>query len=211
MLRFQHLNQQLVLLAQKAIYWENQKALLIADPHFGKVTHFRKAGIAIPSQAAHKNIEVLKKLIHQYKPQDVIFLGDLFHSEMNTEWLAFKDLLKDFPQINFTLIQGNHDILPLDSYQKSTLKLVQELNLGPYNFTHEPKAHTTLYNLSGHIHPGVRMYGKGKQSMRFPCYYFGNKTGILPAYGQFTGLHTLSPQQGDKVFIITRTEVQQVL
>lgn len=210
MLHFEHLNQQLALLPEKAIYWENQKTLLIADPHFGKVTHFRKAGIAIPGQAAHKNLTILGRLLKTHKPEKVIFLGDLFHSEMNIEWMMFKELLKEFSNIEFILVQGNHDILHEYSYQNSSLNVLPEFNLGPYNFTHEPKEHHKLYNLSGHLHPGVRMQGKGRQSMRFPCFYFGSKLGILPAFGEFTGLHIISAKKDDTVFIITPTKVHQV-
>ncbi|MDZ7845372.1 MAG: hypothetical protein U5L96_00515 [Owenweeksia sp.] len=35
----------------------NEKALLIADtPYFGKIIHFRKAGIAVPQAAARQNL-----------------------------------------------------------------------------------------------------------------------------------------------------------
>ncbi|WP_417589663.1 ligase-associated DNA damage response endonuclease PdeM [Owenweeksia hongkongensis] len=211
MLPVQHLNQTLQLLPEKAIYWEEQDALLIADPHFGKVTHFRKAGMAIPKQVAHKNLNTLQQLITGYKPEKVIFLGDLFHSEMNTEWLKFKELLLEFPNVEFTLIQGNHDILHRHSYDNTTMRVVRELNLEPYNFTHEPEEHPSLYNLSGHLHPGVRMQGKGRQSMRLPCFYFGKKNGVLPAFGEFTGLHIMSPKKDDHIFIISGKVVQQAL
>jgi len=49
---FNLLNQDLLLLPQKAIYWQQQKALIVADVHFGKVGHFRKAGIAVPPPPA---------------------------------------------------------------------------------------------------------------------------------------------------------------
>ncbi len=211
MLPIEHLGQTLFLLAEKAIYWRNQKALLIADPHLGKVTHFRKAGIAIPDKAAIKNLQSLKQLIVDHNPKLVIFLGDLFHSELNSEWLMFKELLLEFGHIQFKLIKGNHDILHESSYDNNQMEVLQELNLGPYNFTHEPTKHGKLYNLSGHLHPGVRMHAKGRQSMRFPCFYFGKQNGILPAFGEFTGLHIISPKNGDEVFILTKTEVQQVL
>lgn len=211
MLLFPHLNQTLRLLPEKAIYWEDQEALLLADPHFGKVTHFRKAGMAIPGKAAHKNLQTLKQLIVEHKPKRVLFLGDLFHSEMNTEWLLFKELLLEFPDLQFTLIQGNHDILHKHSYDNTAMEVVSELNLGPYNFTHEPQEHPTLYNLSGHLHPGVSMHGKGRQSMRLPCYYLGKKNGVLPAFGEFTGLHIISPKRGDNIFVISGKEIHQAL
>ncbi len=46
-LDFNFLDQDLILLPQKAIYWKQQKALIAADVDLGKVGHFRKAGIAV--------------------------------------------------------------------------------------------------------------------------------------------------------------------
>lgn len=209
MLCFSHLNQHLYLLGDKAIFWKEEKALLIADPHFGKVTHFRKAGIAIPGKAAHENLWRLEQLLASHQPEKVIFLGDLFHSEMNTEWLMFKEVIRKYADIEFILVLGNHDIFHHQSYDKSLLHVHTQLEVGPYLLTHEPEEHPLLYNLSGHLHPGVRMVGNGRQSMRLPCFYFGKHSGILPAFGEFTGLHILQPEKKDHVFVITGNSVLQ--
>lgn len=42
------------LLPEKALYLIQHKILLLADLHFGKVNHFRKAGIAVPAKANKK-------------------------------------------------------------------------------------------------------------------------------------------------------------
>ena len=73
------------LLPQKAIFWKNKNTLLISDLHLGKITHFRKAGIAIPTEALLRNFNILEFLIREYKPQRIILLGDLFHSAFNSE------------------------------------------------------------------------------------------------------------------------------
>lgn len=202
------LGQDFKLLPEKAIFWEQQKALLIADTHFGKVTHFRKSGIAIPEGAAFKNLSRLQELITKQSPEKVIFLGDLFHSEMNTEWLAFKEVIRKFPEVHFQLITGNHDILHEQSYTNSRFTIFSEpVEVGPFLLSHEPMEHQELYNLCGHIHPGVRMVGGGRQSLRLPCFYFGEKGGILPAFGEFTGLYLLQPKKDDSIFIIVENQV----
>lgn len=196
------------LLPEKAIYWPSQKALLIADLHLGKITHFRKAGIPLPDKAALQNLSLLEKLIRQHQPEEVIFLGDLFHSELNSEWLHFKELLKRYRETSFQLVQGNHDILHEISYANSHFKLFKTpFQKGPFWLSHEPCENDGAYNLCGHLHPGVRLVGSGRQSLRFPCFFFGARGGILPAFGQFTGLALLKPSARDKVFIITGKEV----
>src|SRR3984885_15395308 len=79
-LPFQLLNQNLLLLPQKAIYWQQEKALIAADVHLGKVGHFRKSGIAVPRDMEQSDLAVLSDLVDEFKPKKVLFLGDLFHS-----------------------------------------------------------------------------------------------------------------------------------
>ncbi len=206
MLIHELLGEQLHLLSEKAIYWPSEKTILIADSHLGKIQHFRKSGIAVPGRADLENILRLEALILKYKPEQVIFLGDLFHSDMNYEWLEFKSFVKKYREVRFVLIQGNHDILHLGSYKM--FELHQEpLRYGPFILSHEPLDGSNLYNLCGHIHPGVRMTGLGRQSMRLPCYYFTKNQGVLPAFGVFTGLHMLKPSKQDSIFIIAGSEV----
>ncbi|HEY4198814.1 MAG TPA: hypothetical protein VGM63_24910, partial [Mucilaginibacter sp.] len=78
-LDFNFLDQDLVLLPQKAIYWKQQKVLIAADVHMGKVGHFRKAGIAVPRNMEQSDLATLSDLIFEHQPEKLIFLGDLFH------------------------------------------------------------------------------------------------------------------------------------
>ena len=71
--------------------------------------------------------------------------------------------------------------------------------------SHEPLEEIPegLYNLAGHIHPGVRLVGKGRQGMTLSCFYFGERQGLMPAFGQFTGRYKIKPEPKDRVFVIT--------
>lgn len=205
-------DQHFLLLPEKAILWKEKELLLIADTHFGKVNHFRKSGISIPDGAAMKNLEILEKLLLQTKAKELIFLGDLFHSEMNSEWLFFKELLKKFKDVNFKLVQGNHDIFHRMTYHNGQFEFYEEaLEMPPFIFSHEPlEKGASLYNLCGHIHPAVKLKGSAKQSLRLPCFFFAENLGILPAFGQFTGLYALRPKKKDSVFVIAENKVIRV-
>ncbi|MFN2458161.1 MAG: ligase-associated DNA damage response endonuclease PdeM [Chitinophagaceae bacterium] len=63
------------------------------------------------------------------------------------------------------------------------------------------------YVFSGHFHPGVVLNGSGKQSLRFPCFYFFKTHCILPAFGKFTGLAIIEPRRQDAVFAIVENNV----
>lgn len=209
----QHIGQRLHLHPLKAIYWEEQKALLLADLHLGKVTHFRKAGLPVPQAAGDVNWDRLISLLLDFKPQRVLFLGDLFHSSYNVEWEELGKLIQQFNEVKFELVLGNHDILSEEQYQSAQLILHKEpYSIKPFLFSHHPleTIPSSAYNLAGHIHPCVHLKGNGRQSLRLPCFYFGKQQGLLPAFGSFTGMGRIQTQHGDQVFVITEDSVIQV-
>ena len=203
-------NEMMNLLAEKAIHLPEHEMLLIADLHFGQVEHFRKNGIGIPNGSSDKDFETLKELVLKVNAKNVVFLGDLFHSDFNNAWYGFQALLKELSQFHFHLVIGNHDIM--DSSKYSNLNLNHQMEVGNLILTHEPMdvIIEDKYNLCGHIHPGVKLRGKGRQYLRLPCFYFGKHTGILPAFGSFTGLHVLKPLKDDKVFVVNGDLVVEV-
>jgi DNA ligase-associated metallophosphoesterase len=196
----------------KAIYYPLEKALIISDAHLGKADHFRKSGIAVPQKVNTTNLERLNQLIHEFEPCRVIFLGDLFHSSLNAAWNDFEYLINGYSDILFELVKGNHDILPQAVYDSSILKIYEdELILGPFLLTHIPREEkTSLYNLAGHIHPGVVMKGKAKQYLKLPCFFFSDWQGIVPAFGAFTGLYKMKTKGDDQVYVVSGEKVVRV-
>ncbi|MEQ8425324.1 MAG: ligase-associated DNA damage response endonuclease PdeM [Cyclobacteriaceae bacterium] len=202
----------LILLAQKAIFIPAKKILLVADLHLGKVNHFRRSGIAVPTAVNKKNLELLVELINRLKPTRVIFLGDLFHSHYNEEWEAMGQVVRHFGDCKFELVRGNHDIMSNLQYERSSLTVCNLLELNSFILTHEPMeaVPANRYNLAGHIHPGVRLRGKGRQALTVPCFFFGEHQAILPAFGSFTGFVRVPVTKGDKVFIIADRKVLEL-
>ncbi|HEY0897867.1 MAG TPA: ligase-associated DNA damage response endonuclease PdeM [Sphingobacteriaceae bacterium] len=209
---FQYLDEYLLLLPQKALFWKNTSTLIVADVHLGKVGHFRKAGIAIPRALEQEDLALLSDLIHEYKPLRIIFLGDFFHSDMNNDWdwiVMWRDLYKN---IEMVLVRGNHDIIHDRFYEKLGFSLHETLSEGPFLFTHEPLDPAELkqakgYVISGHIHPGVKLRGKGRQSAVLPCYCFGDRQGLLPSFGKFTGKFCIRHNADDRVYGIVHNKV----
>ena len=109
-------------------YWEEQKALLVADVHLGKISHFRKYGSAVPQSAIQTNFDRLDEAVTEFQPQKIIFLGDLFHSALNAEWNLFESWLQK-QQAEIILIAGNHDIISPIHYEELGVKIYQELQI----------------------------------------------------------------------------------
>jgi DNA ligase-associated metallophosphoesterase len=205
--------QQLWLTPMKAIYWEDQSALILSDLHFGKTGHFRKSGIGVPQEVFKQDLQKLFHLVQYYKPNELIIVGDFFHSSYNLESDWFARWRKDHAALKITLVRGNHDILHNHWYQEQEIQVEQGmLTRGPFSFIHDledmgTEAHTDTYIFSGHLHPGIRLSGSGKQSIRLPCFYFGKQTAILPAFSGFSGLAMVAPEAGASVFAITGQEI----
>ncbi|MBK9256478.1 MAG: ligase-associated DNA damage response endonuclease PdeM [Saprospiraceae bacterium] len=199
----------LQLLPEKAIFIKESRTLVISDLHLGKVTHFRNSGIAVPAASEGTSMQMLSSAIEKYTPSDVWFLGDLFHSVHNNIWEQFSHYVKSRKEIAFTLIKGNHDILSDQCYADAGIVVVEELKFNEILFTHEPLDYINnhFYNIAGHIHPGVILRGKGRQYLRLPCFLFGIHNALIPAFGHFTGIKTVEPREGDKVYVVGDNQI----
>lgn len=198
------------LLPEKVIFWKEQQALILSDLHIGKASHFRKAGVPISSHIHVNEFFVLDAIIAEYNPSQVLFVGDLFHSEFNQEWDLFFTWSHSYVDIEMILIKGNHDILSDNLYKNSRLKVVDNLVIGEIEFTHERKVNSRHYNISGHVHPAVSMKGAGKQSLKLPCFFFRPDHGFLPAFGHFTGMAKIRPAKKDNIFVIAENKIIHV-
>jgi uncharacterized protein len=204
----------LELLGKKALWIKELKCLLFADLHFGKASHFRKSGIPIPEPVHDQDFKNLEFLLETLQPKHTYFLGDLFHSIWNEQWEVLDTFLRSFSPIEFHLVKGNHDILPASLYKQSILKIHQEpLVLECFSLAHEPTASIDMDSLTicGHLHPGIMLRGKARQSLRIPCFYWTGNTLILPSFGNFTGLALVYPKSSDRIWGISGEKVIPIL
>lgn len=189
-----------------ALFWEAKSILMISDVHLGKVTHFRKHGVAVPENSVLKNFEKMRLAVDFFHPQTVIFLGDLFHSKKNNEWVLFEKWVSE-TDAKIILVAGNHDVIDQKHYEKLAIEVFSEMTIGKFFLTHHPEERENLFNFSGHIHPGIKLHGTGRQSLKLPCFFQKPNQMILPAFGEFTGNYFLVPAEHDCVYAITKEEV----
>lgn len=198
------------LLPQRALYIPAHQLLVIADWHLGKIQHFRKNGIFIPQNTLADELQQLTALTAVYPTRHVLFLGDLFHSSWNPEWDMLLTYLTERTSLTFSLIIGNHDIIDFDRNGSGRLALYDRWELdNQLIFTHQPMASVpdAFINVTGHVHPGYTIRARGKQRYRLPCFYRERQTFILPAFGKYTGLHTVSPAEDAAIYLIVGDEV----
>jgi uncharacterized protein len=203
---------------ERVIFWEDEKALILSDSHFGKTGHFRKAGVPVPQNIFMEDLQRLFNLLQFYKPEQLIVVGDLFHSKSNKEHLLFEKWRNDFTQLAVLLVKGNHDILNTGWYEQVKINVFADepLRIKNLAFTHHyadiekfPQ-HTEAYFLTGHLHPGISIKGRSRQSLSFPCFYFNDQFAVLPAFSKFSGLALINKQKTDNVFAIVNNELIEV-
>ena len=215
-LRFLFQQQTLWLSASRCIFWEEERALILSDLHFAKSGHFRKSGIGIPQNIYKEDLQRLFSQIQFFNPSSLIIAGDMFHSDANKEIDFFLKWRNDIPGVKIILIKGNHDILPNRFYKEAKVETFEKkLAIKNFCFTHDITAscedeNDSLFTFSGHIHPGIRVHGIGRQSLKFPCFYFGKKYAVLPAFSLFTGLSKLTPARTDHVFALVEDKVIKI-
>ena len=62
-----------------ALYWPEERMLVVADLHLEKGSAFAKRGVLLPPYDTANTLVRLAALFHRYAPRLVIALGDSFH------------------------------------------------------------------------------------------------------------------------------------
>ena len=206
--------EELWLLADKAVYWPARQCLMIADAHFGKASAYRSLGQPVPQGTTTENLQRLDRLLSALPCAQVIFLGDFLHgpgSHASGTLGALRSWRALNPDLSMTLIRGNHDKRAGDPPEDLRIDVVTEpLLVGPFALQHEPDAHPSHHVLAGHVHPVYRLRGKGRQSLRLPCFVVGARVSLLPAFGAFTGGHRVEQDNDRRIYVIGDHDVWPV-
>ena len=206
--------QPLWLLPEKAAFLAETSTLLIADAHIGKALSFRKLGVPVPHGTTSATLAVLSALIDRWAAKRIVFLGDFLHSAGShgpTTMDTVARWREAHATLELTLVRGNHDDHAGDPPARLGIDAVDEpLMHGDLALCHHPVARAPAYVLAGHLHPGVSLGGRANDHLRLPCFWFGAQVGVLPAFGAFTGLHTIRAAADDRVFAATDGRVVEL-
>ena len=206
--------EQLRLLGERAVFWERTRTLFVADPHFGKAAAFRAAGVLVPRGTTGETLSRLDAALDRTRAERIVFLGDFLHAREGRapETLrAINDWRGRRAQVEMLLVRGNHDKRAGDPPRELEMRCENAPVVeAPFVFAHHPVRSDEGYVLCGHVHPGARLSGPGRQHSRLPCFWFGHEIAVLPAFGEFTGLADIEVALGDQVWVIADSEVISV-
>jgi len=204
----------LTLLPEKAAFLDDFRTLLVADAHIGKAVSFRSFGVPVPRGTTSETLDALSTLVARTGAVRIVFLGDFLHSARShapATLAAVARWRERHAQLALTLVRGNHDQRAGDPPRELDFHVVDEpLMVGGLALCHHPVPHAGHYALAGHLHPCVNLGGRAHDHLRLPCFHFGAQVGVLPAFGAFTGMHPIRPDEGDRVFAIADDHVTEV-
>ena len=197
--------EEVLLLPQKALYWPARHTLLVADNHIGKAASFRALGVPVPRGTTSENLATLDALLLAHDIRRIIFLGDFLHAKAAQAPATLQAMLewrRRHGELELLLVRGNHDWHAGDPSALLRIALVDEpFACGPFALCHHPGLACDGYAIAGHVHP-VYHLRTARDSLRLPCFLLGTQRAILPAFGAFTGGHSLIPHISDKVYVV---------
>jgi len=201
-----------VLLAERALFWPRAGTLVAADLHWGKAATFRAAGIPVPVGATSDDLSRLDSALFRTCARRLVVLGDLFHAKAGRiatqtlaelrRWRSLRD------ELEIMLVRGNHDRHAGDPPDDLRINCVNApAFVPPFVLRHEPADSPEGYTLAGHLHPGIVLAGPALQRERLPCFWLTPRSAVLPAFGSFTGSASVVPAPEDRVFVVAEPDV----
>ncbi|WP_036260028.1 ligase-associated DNA damage response endonuclease PdeM [Methylocapsa aurea] len=169
-----------------ALFWPEERLLIVADLHFEKGSAFAARGAFLPPYDTAATLKALARLIGAYQPRRVVALGDSFHDSLAGERLHPQDraMIGSLQQgREWIWIAGNHD-RDLPGGLEGDAQ--EELAIGAVIFRHEPRAGSSLGEIAGHLHPVAKVAGRAG-SVRRRCFVSGGGRCVMPAFGAYAG------------------------
>jgi DNA ligase-associated metallophosphoesterase len=204
-LRVEIASEELWLSAERCIWWPARRTLIVADLHIGKSASFRALGVPVPERTTDQDLARLARLIEATGATRLVLLGDLLHARhgRSSETMDCVGAWRDrHAALEMLLVRGNHDRKAGDPPPEWRIECVDNGHVeGAFVWRHEPEEDERGYAMAGHIHPAATMHGRGG-GLRAPCFWFGAKIGVLPAFGSFTGMKPVRPKRGDGVYVV---------
>lgn len=169
-----------------ALYWSEQRLLVVADLHLEKGSSFARRGVFLPPYDTIATLASLGAIIARYRPRIVIALGDSFHDgdgpqrlpDTARETLALLQRGRDW-----IWIAGNHDPDPAVGIG-GVFSLAR--TIGSLVFRHEPTPDTQENEIAGHLHPVACVSARGR-SVRRRCFATDGRRMVMPAFGAYAG------------------------
>jgi DNA ligase-associated metallophosphoesterase len=180
-----------------ALFWEDERLLVVSDLHLEKGSSFATRGVLLPPYDTVATLSRLAAVIARHDPRTVIALGDSFHDRAAHQRLSVPDrdaIAALQVRRDWIWISGNHDpALPADLGGV----VANEVAVGGIAFRHEPTG--AAGEIAGHLHPKARVATRGR-AMERRCFACDGERAVMPAFGAYTGGLSIRDEAFAKIF-----------
>lgn len=189
----------LTLLSEGALWWAQERTLVVSDLHLEKGSRMAARGQLVPPYDTELTLRRVEALVAGLMPNRIISLGDAFDDVAGATRLSDGALgrIRAIQALaDWIWVAGNHDPdLPDDLGGRQ----MAEFALGTLLFRHEPTRRAPEGEIAGHLHPAARVALSGK-SVRRRCFAGDGRRLILPAMGTYTGGLSVTSRAFDGLF-----------
>lgn len=176
--------EELVLLPEGAMWWPDERLLVVSDLHLEKGSAYAARGQLLPPYDTSATLCEVESLVTALQPECVVSLGDSFHDGDAEARLCEHDRSRIRALTAATewfWVEGNHDPNPPASLGG---RGAQELAMGGLVFRHEPVG--GVGEVAGHLHPAAKVRARGR-AVRRRCFAVAQQHMVMPAFGAYTG------------------------
>jgi DNA ligase-associated metallophosphoesterase len=169
-----------------ALYWPDERLLVVADLHLEKGSAFARRGVLLPPYDTATTLARLARLVERHTPRLVLALGDSFHDGEGPLRMSAADrtaLGAMQRGRDWIWIAGNHDPDPPAAIGG---QFADVLALGPLTLRHEPTDSAYDGEIAGHLHPVARVAQRGRATTR-RCFASDGRRLVMPAFGAYAG------------------------
>ena len=186
--------------AERSLYLEKERTLVVADIHWGYAHSHRRVGNLLPLWGNEELARRLNRLIRHYSPEKMIWLGDSLHTK-NAAAFAEDFLAKVSTQMEVIILAGNHD----RSWPRAN---AQEYRLGTYLFHHgdRPRDSTDgTIQIIGHLHPAFSWSDGAGLRLKVPALIEGSQRLVLPSFSDWSAGAAWNGrlESGEKLWLIS--------
>jgi putative SbcD/Mre11-related phosphoesterase len=183
----------LILDSRHAAWFPREGVLAVADLHLGYAWAHRLSGQLMPITPTSDTRERLIELQRDYKPNEIVVLGDIVHRAMSLNALEeeIRDIYKALsPASRLTFLVGNHDRELQKVFKQWLLpiELADARELGDAVLVHGDRIPIgTLRQriIMGHEHPAISIGDGVTTSQKCPCFLVSETVVVLPAFSRW--------------------------
>ena len=172
-----------VLDGRLALFHRKERWLAVADLHFGYELSQRAAGLLVPLWGMKSIEERLTELLDQYRPRQLIVVGDLVHDE--TSGPSATALLRRLrKRCEVVALAGNHD-----RHVARAIQFEPRWETPGFVFHH---GNCTVQDqdrvqVIGHHHPAANLRDGAGLRLKLPAFVQQERCWILPAFSPWAG------------------------